>query len=172
MARITNDNTTNYSDNDNDHDDIERDAAGAVEMITKPKTFRRVSSQQKIKIKISNQKNKGLNNLTKLHSDRQVFNPAAFSQQMDFEEKVKTQIDHKFIDNLIHGAQSQGKMPLNSSRWSNIASSFKRYPPAMVDEGQHIPIQSATQNVKQLLAASDHALKPPQLPRAPTHDHE
>lgn len=141
MARITNDNTTNFSDNE---DDIERDTAtaNAAAEIIKPKTFRRVSSHQKIKIKISNQKNK-LNNLTKLHSDRQAFNPAAFSQQMDFEEKVKTQIDHKFIDNLIQNTQSQGKI-LNSSRWSNIATSFKRHPPAMVDEGQPMPAQSVT----------------------------
>ena len=43
MARITNDNTTNFSDND---DDIERDTttATAAAEIIKPKTFRRISS--------------------------------------------------------------------------------------------------------------------------------
>ena len=115
------------NDDDDSDDDIERDPAAEI---IKPVFRRRNSSQsQKKLIKVKLRKN--LNQQPKsIEEQRASMTQSRLAFNLDqthkpgFEEKVKGQIDHKFIDTLIKNA-SKKSLGQSNSAWSGIADDLR-----------------------------------------------
>ena len=110
------------SENDESDDDIERDeTAEVIEPVRRRNASQ--SSQKKlikVKLKAPPKRAPGDDTRASMTQSRLASMLEHAANRPDFEEKVKGQIDHKFIDTLIENV-SKRSLAGSSSAWSGIA---------------------------------------------------
>ena len=118
-------NQESEEDNESD-DDIERDeTAEVIEPVRRRNASQ--SSQKKlikVKLKAPPKRPPGEETRASMTQSRLASMLEQAANKPDFEEKVKGQIDHKFIDTLIENA-SKRSLAGSSSAWSGIAEDLR-----------------------------------------------